>query len=115
MTDIGKLGRSSFLTQTALSRVIKEVKARGVPTADSRQSIKRGRDKEIDIKTPYGQVLIFEELDLIPEKGKPSTYKFPFVNPLAYMYYVLGSCAAFATFFKGVCNNRSLRFTTLGG
>ena len=102
MTDIGKLGRSSFLTQTALSRVIKEVKARGVPTADSRQSIKRGRDKEIDIKTPYGQVLIFEELDLIPEKGKPSTYKFPFVNPLAYMYYVLGSCAAFATFFKGV-------------
>ena len=110
MTDIGKLGRSSYLSQTALSKVVKEIKERGLPKADSRQSIKRGRDKEIDIKTPYGQVLIFEELELMPEKGKPSTYKFPFVNPLAYMYYVLQACDSFGRFFQRIIEGNPCAF-----
>ena len=102
MAEIGRLGRASYLTQTALSKVVQEIKQRGLPKADSRHSIKRGRDKEIDVNTPYGKLLVFEELQLTPEKGKVSTFKFPFINPLAYMYYVLGSCEAYATFFKGV-------------
>ena len=36
MAEIGRLGRASYLTQTALSKVVQEIKQRGLPKADSR-------------------------------------------------------------------------------
>ena len=102
MASRGSVGRSKLVSQSALSAILEEIKKNGMPENTSRRSIKRSKDADLDINTPYGPLIVYEDFNLRPKKGekKSITVQFPFLNPLAYLHHVSANCDGFASFFR---------------
>ena len=98
MTSLGSLGLHHFLSQSALEHVLKEISKTGLPTSISRRTIKRARDKEVNISTPYGSLIVKRRVTLEPGKDKtlPKQVDLPFVNPLALLYHIAESCEEYS-------------------
>ena len=64
--ELADLGRKKYVSQSALSSVLSELKALDhVPDATSRSTIKRKREEKMDITTPLGKVFNVIPLDCV--------------------------------------------------
>ena len=64
--ELADLGRKKYVSQSALSSVLSELKALDhVPDATSRPTIKRKREEKMDITTPLGKVFNVIPLDCV--------------------------------------------------
>lgn len=59
MASLADLGRKRFISQSALSELLKELATLDeLPSAKSRQSIKRAREERVSIEGPMGPLLV---------------------------------------------------------
>ena len=102
--SLESLSFKKFCSKSALAEVLTELKTKGLPSATSRTSIKRAREKAVDIATPYGDMLVRKQVELEPPKpgGKPTRFEFTFVNPVAWLYHISATCREYSDFFRSV-------------
>ena len=95
---LATLGRGKYVSQSALSAVLKEIRELPeIPSATSRSSVKRARDELAEsYRTPYGNIV--QELQLQKENGDHVTV--PVLHPAALLYWAAQRCTAFATIFQ---------------
>ena len=61
--NLADLGRKKFVSQSALSELLKELKSLDeLPAATSRSSVKRARDEKMKIQTPVGPLFATRSL-----------------------------------------------------
>lgn len=61
--NLADLGRKRFVSQSALSELLKELKSLDeLPAATSRSSVKRARDEKMKIHTPVGPLFATRSL-----------------------------------------------------
>lgn len=92
--DLSQIGNRTYASQSAIEGLLKELKGRRI-TVTSRQSIKRAREKNINVDTPFGPVI--QELEVEKLNGKMD--KIPYAHPWALMHSLLASCPDFKRFF----------------
>ena len=69
--NLADLGRRRFVSQSALSELLKELKSVDeLPNAISRQSVKRARDDRMSIDTPVGPLFVKKQLASIEGPGQ---------------------------------------------
>eukprot|EP00438_Fugacium_kawagutii_P023845 Skav212952 [mRNA] locus=scaffold5129:11069:13197:+ [translate_table: standard] len=67
-SPLADLGRRKFVSQSALSELLKELKALPeLPDATSRFSVKRAREEKVNVETPLGQ--LFQDVSLPTTEG----------------------------------------------
>ena len=86
----------SFLSQSALSAVVKHIQEHGMPKASSRSSIKRTREAALPSN-------IFTTYQLQMNDG--STKEFPAVAPVDLLEYIVMTCRTFADFMTGLMDS----------
>ena len=88
--DISKLGRKSFISQSALAEVLTAIKNSGeIPQHTSKSTVKRRREDAISqVETPYGPIIETLELDTV-DGGQ---IRVPMCNPAAWMYHTSRTC-----------------------
>ena len=68
--NLADLGRKRFVSQNALSELLKELKAFDeIPAATSRSSVKRARDEKMKIITPVGSLFTSKKLAATDGEG----------------------------------------------
>lgn len=68
--SLANLGRKKFISQAALSSLLKELnELEELPETTSRSSLKRARDAEMQIVTPLGPLMIKREMKLASGEG----------------------------------------------
>ena len=78
---LSSFGRDSYLSDSALSKIIKEIKEKGLPDADSRNSILRDRKEYIDEHTKFGPMT-----KIVKGVGKAGgDIDIPVANPFAFL------------------------------
>lgn len=94
MEDLAQLGRSKYVTQSALAAILEELNNLGytVPEARSRNSIKRARAADLPDDAVYGNLI--KQITMITSQGGDET--FAYVDPLAMMRVMYTSCSKFA-------------------
>lgn len=97
---LAHLGRRSYVSESGLAAILKELHTEGeLPTAISRTSIKRARQKNIHINTIYGPVLRTMDMTLgAPGETRPLAY----IHPIAMLYHAASSCNAFGSYIGGL-------------
>ena len=86
----------SFVSQSALSAVVKHIQEHGMPKTASRSSIKRTREAALPSN-------IFTTYQLQMNDG--STKSFPAVAPVDLLEYIVMTCMTFADFMKGLMDS----------
>ena len=86
----------SFVSQSALSAVVKRIQEHGMPKTASRSSIKRTREAALPSN-------IFTTYQLQMNDG--STKSFPAVAPVDLLEYIVMTCMTFADFMKGLMDS----------
>lgn len=101
---LATLGRGKYVSQSALSAVLKEVKELPeLPSATSRSSVKRARDELTEsYQTPYGPVL--QQYTLHKDDGGQITV--PVLHPGAMLQYVVLHCKAFSDLLQQTLRDR---------
>ena len=81
--SLANLGRKKFISQAALSSLLKELnELPELPETTSRSSVKRARDAETKIATPLGPLMIERELKLASGEGTVDAHSVFFNNDL---------------------------------
>ena len=83
--DVASLGRKHYVSQTGLAAVLKEVSESCSTVAPSRSGIKRAREEQVTIQTPYGDLI--DSMQIKDKKGKEKN--FPTLNLKAWLWYVV--------------------------
>ncbi|CAE7599769.1 unnamed protein product [Symbiodinium sp. CCMP2592] len=83
--DVASLGRKHYVSQSGLAAVLKEVSESSSTVAPSRSGIKRAREEQVAIDTPYGALI--DNMQIKDKKGKERS--FPTLNLKAWMWYVV--------------------------
>ena len=95
---LAALGRRSYVSQSALAEVLKEIREIGyVPETSSRSSIKRARQEALDIQTPHGKLL--QRLKITfqhPETKVRSEGHIDYIHPVAMLFHAAATCQDFA-------------------
>ena len=88
------------VSQSAVAAVLQDIKENGLPKAHSRSAIKRSRNLEVDIETPYGKLIVTKSLNLSEKYRGRQTWDFHFINPAAFLHAVCERCDNFSTEFS---------------
>jgi hypothetical protein len=89
--------RVPYVSQSALSAVLREAKASGIPDLSDRKHINEARGAALDMMTPYGKLQ--QSLDAAPVP--PHTrQQLQVVHPLALLYVLLKTCVQFSDFVE---------------
>ncbi|CAE7346527.1 unnamed protein product [Symbiodinium sp. CCMP2592] len=83
--DVASLGRKHYVSQSGLAAVLREVSESSSTVAPSRSGIKRAREEQVAIDTPYGALI--DNMQIKDKKGKERS--FPTLNLKAWMWYVV--------------------------
>ena len=99
MVSLGHLGRKHYVSQSALSAVLAEVKAMEtlLPKNVGRKARKRARQEQCDISTPVGDMFLTVRLQTKDQKGDAIDLKI--LNPVAWLYYI-ATMDGFGEFFE---------------
>ena len=85
------------MSQSALASVLAELRELGeIPDACSRSSLKRARDEDMAIQTPYGDLMQTVPIDM--KNG--SQRQFSFIHPLALIYHLCAVSLQFKEFMS---------------
>ena len=100
--NLASFGRRKFVSTRALAEILQEVKRSGLPKAASKDSIKRAREKDVaDMANGCGTLVTYLEFEREDPKRKPiGTVQLPFVNPLAFLRYIVGNAESYARYFS---------------
>ena len=99
MSALTSLGRKSYVSQRGLAAVLSELKDMDeAPEATSRQSIKRARDKELEISTPYGSLWSTFEFPVVETDTR--MVEVPMLNLAAFMHHASSELPGFAAFLQ---------------
>ena len=82
---LSDFGRSSHVTASALSRLLQEVRDRGLPDSCSRSSIQRDRQRILNEPTPFGSLLS----SVTTRTTKGEDLVIPIQNPYAMLHVAL--------------------------
>ncbi len=89
---LAHLGRRSYVSQSGISNLLKELHAIGsLPSQTSRSSVKRARDKNLHaMSTPYGPLVrrVKVHIDGVD-------YEFDYIHPIAFLAYAAQHCDPF--------------------
>ena len=97
MVDLSRLGKKSFVSQSALSQVLADLRnAEELPSACSRQSIKRARVAAIGDLTPFGSVVKEWSVETKTGGQKNVTY----VCPAAMLHFTAQKCPGWSAALK---------------
>ena len=97
MLDVSRLGRKSYVSQSALSEILTAVKqADELPEGTSRHSVKRKRQSSARVSTPYGDIC--KTWDLLKTDG--STVKVHFQDPAPMLWHLVNECPNLASFLE---------------
>ena len=85
----GDLTRKCFVSQSALSNVLRDIKTNGLPETYSRTSIHRARKELAHTQTDYGPLLVPQEF-VLPGTNKKvgAAVRVEMLNPFAFLQYV---------------------------
>ena len=90
-------GLKKRATISAVSELIKELKnADEVPEASSRQTLKRAREREVDVATPHGPIMT--EMQLPLENGGFLSARY--CDLAAYLHHTVATCEGWGHFFE---------------
>lgn len=102
--SLATLGREKWVSQSALSKILQELRDAGgvIPKASSVQSIKRAREGYLqDCETPFGPLLTEVTLQLESRKGRAEkAVQFQFVQPAAFLWWVVRNCQQYSNYFQ---------------
>ena len=97
MLDVTRLGRKSYMSQSALSEVLRAVKeAEELPPGSSRHSLKRARQAATRIETPYGDICKAWDV----EKQDGSAAQVAFQDPAAMLWHLVNEVPDMASFLE---------------
>ena len=91
---ISDLRLNSFLSQSALQGVLREIHDKGVPAVSSRRSIKRARSDAVRVDTSYGS--LFQKIT-VPLEDE-STTDLEIISPAPFLAHAVKQCPAFAKY-----------------
>ena len=99
MVSLGHLGRKHYVSQSALSAVLAEVKAMetSLPKNVGRKALKRARQEQCDTSTPVGDMFLIVRLQTKNQKGDAIDLKI--LNPVAWLYHI-ATMDGFGEFFE---------------
>ena len=97
----GNLGRHKVISRSGLQAVLHDLKEGDYPSATSRQSIKRQRDEQVCLETPFGNLIQTKSFSLLKGKKKKAqeskVVDVPFVAPIPLLYHLCRECDEFST------------------
>lgn len=97
-SPVADLGRRKFVSQSALSELLKELKdLPQLPEATSRSTLKRARDDKVSGQTPLGP--LFVDTQLPTEDGE---FKCRMVHPGALLWHLCFNCSSFWTYLESL-------------
>ena len=104
-------GRDSYVSDSALSKLIKEFKEEGLPDADSRNSILRDRKAYINERTQFGPIS-----NIVKGVGVDAEdIDVPVANPFAFLQTAIIKLTKFgALLFRMFEDTHSIRSSLLG-
>ncbi|CAK9018270.1 unnamed protein product, partial [Durusdinium trenchii] len=104
MVDLSRLGKKSFVSQSALSQVLADLRnAEELPSACSRQSIKRARVAAIGDLTPFGSVVKEWSVETKTGGQKNVTY----VCPAAMLHFTAQKCPGWSAALKQLLSQKT--------
>ena len=89
--------RVPHVSASALSKILAEVEASGVPELHSRDDMRDARHSMATRLTPYGAVL--QDMQLVP-KAPHGPIRLLYLHPLAMLYTAFAHADGFSQFFK---------------
>lgn len=96
MQLLAKLGRRRYISISALSSVIDEIRQHGLPDSSSRSSIKRARNEFRMVDTRYGS--LFRTIPItLDNKTKP--WSLMYIHPAAMLVHLTECCKNFSDVF----------------
>ena len=101
---MSSLGRKSYVSQRGLAAALRELKDMDeAPEATSSESIKRIRDKELEISTPYGSLRSTFEFPVVQKKNTRMV-EVPMVSLAVFMHHASSELPGFAAFLQQKLN-----------
>ena len=106
MSSLARLGRKHYVSQSGLEAILKELQRNpdAVEASSSRRSIKRARDKDVDVDTPYGNLLtdisVTLKVSKPKEKDRFEQKKLPMLNMKAFLWHICRNIPQMAAFFQ---------------
>ena len=95
---IGDLTRKSYVSQSALSNILRDIGQFGLPSTYSRASIQRSRTALAQTETPcYGALMIRQEFEVAGSNKKVGkTVEAAMLNPFSFLHYVCEHSARYS-------------------
>jgi hypothetical protein len=91
------LSRKSFVSQSALSNILRDIDKNGLPSTYSRSSIQRARADLVHHQTDYGPLVTRLEFELAGTNKKVgSVLQVDMLNPFAFLQYVCEHSARYS-------------------
>ena len=102
MSHLAAFGRKRYVSQSALSEVLQEIKNAGLPEGVSRSSVKRARERELaSWSNSIGDAITHMDFECVDTKGKKTgTVKLPFVHPWWFLQVCCKKCPSFIRYFQ---------------
>lgn len=92
--SLSTLGRKAFVSQSALSKLLQELKnLPKLPDATSRSAIKRAREEAVDLQTPVGSMFGSVRLRCRDD----TELELRALNPVAWLYHIASVCDGWAS------------------
>ena len=94
---LAKLGRRKYVSISALSEVLEEIRQHGMPDNSSRSSIKRARDEYRMVDTRYGPIFRTMPITL---NNRTQPFNMMYLHPGAMLTHLAQTCKAFSEVFQ---------------
>jgi hypothetical protein len=92
-SQLSQLGRKSYVSQSGMSNLLKELHAQGLPAATSRASIQRAREATMQAASPFGPLL--KKVAIALEKPTCNTMV-SYIDPVALLAHMAEHCVEFS-------------------
>lgn len=86
---LADFGLKSYVSQSGLSSVLKQIREHGLPSSDSRQSIKRAREEAVRVETTHG--CIFNKATFPHVKPSAEPIVIEYIQPAALLSHMVSS------------------------
>ena len=95
--NLADFGLRSFVSQSGLSSVLKQIREHGLPSSNSRQSIKRARERAVRVNTSHGA--LFQKVSIPISEPNAAPLLIECINPAAMLAHAVSSCDGFGEYF----------------
>lgn len=99
--DVAKsgFGLYPYVSQSALSAILKDIRDNGLPTAQSRRGIKRVRELDTRVSTTHGPLFREVSVTLNP-RSDPTSHKLEYIDPASILSHAFASCSGFGDYLE---------------